>query len=242
MNSRTFNEGFRTGIPIFIGYFPAAVAFGLVARTAGLLFGDTVVFSMTTFAGASQFFAVNLLRSGALIPEIVIGVLLVNLRHLLFSASLYQKLTPSTGLQRALTAFGNTDEVFSVASTRISRVTPRYMWGLEITAWSGWVSGSAVGFLIGTVLPPDVQVSIGITIYAMFTSLLVQEVKRERSYAGIAALSGLINTIAYAVLGMAPGWSFITAITAAGIAGTLLLPDDVTMDLHQVTEESAHDL
>ncbi len=236
-NSSTFRAGLRTGLPIFIGYFPAAVAFGLVARSAGLMFGDTVVFSMTTFAGASQFFAVNLLRSGALVIEIAIGVLLVNLRHVLFSASLYQKLTPSSPFEKALTAFGNTDEVFSVASTRQGKVTPKFMWGLEITAWSGWVSGSAVGFMTGSVLPLNLQVSVGITLYAMFTALLIQEVKHEWRYVGIAALSGLINTISVIVLGISPGWSFIISITLAGIVGAIMLPLEHVTALHEVREE-----
>ncbi len=239
--NRTFTSGLQAGIPIFIGYFPAAVAFGLVARSAGLLLGDTVLFSMTTFAGASQFFAVNLLRSGALIIEITIGVLLVNLRHVLFSASLYQKLTPTGNLQKAAVAFGNTDEVFSVASTRSGRVTPAFMAGLEIPAWSGWVSGSAVGFMVGSVLPPDVQISVGITLYAMFTTLLIQEVKRQYRYLGIAALSGLINTAAVAVLGIPPGWGFILAITLAGAVGAAVLPDEPEQAVHETAEEHVHD-
>ncbi len=223
--SSTFSGGFQAGVPIFIGYFPVAVAFGLVARSAGLLLGDTVLFSMTTFAGASQFFAVNLLQSGAFVTEIAIGVLLVNLRHLLYSASLYQKLTPSSPLQKALVAFGNTDEVFSVASTRPGRVAPRFLAGLEITSWSGWVSGSAVGFILGYFLPMTLQVSVGITLYAMFTSLLISEVKRELKYAGVAALSGLINTVTVLGLGIPTGWAFILSITLAGIAGTMIIGD-----------------
>ncbi len=237
MKSSTFSQGLQSGIPIFIGYFPAAVAFGLVARSAGFLLWDAAVFSMTTFAGASQFFAVNLYQSGALIPEIVIGVLLVNLRHVLFSASLYQRLTPSNAWQKALTAFGNTDEVFSVASTRTGMVSPRFMGGLEVTAWSGWVSGTIAGFMMGTVLPPDIQASIGITLYAMFTSLLIQEVKRELRYIGIAALSGGINSLVQLFLGIPPGWSFIISIMTAGAAGAALLPLEPVRTVHEVKED-----
>ncbi len=239
-NSSSFLSGLQLGIPIFIGYFPAAVAFGLVARSAGLLFGDTVVFSMTTFAGASQFFAVNLLRSGALILEIALGVFLVNLRHVLFSASLYQKLSNPGRAQKAFIAFGNTDEVFSVASTREGKVTPAFMAGLEIPAWSGWVIGSAAGFLVGTVLPEDLQISVGITLYAMFTSLLIQEVKRSFRYLGIAALSGLINTVAVLILSIAPGWAFIISIAAAGGIGALILPEE-DISGQEITEGHTYD-
>ena len=219
-----FYKGMRTGIPICIGYIPAAIAFGLVSRNAGLLIGDTVLFSMTNFAGASQFLAVNLIRSGALLPEIVLGVLLVNMRYLLLSASLSQRFDCDNPAVRALVAFGNTDEVFTVASSQQSQLTPRFVTGLEVTAWAGWVSGSIIGFLIGMILPLPLQQSIGITLYALFVSLLVGEVKSQWRYAGIALIAGAVNTCCILLLKIPSGWSMILAICTASVIGMHVLP------------------
>jgi 4-azaleucine resistance transporter AzlC len=215
-------RGIRSGSPICIGYFPAAVAFGLVARDAGLLFGDALLFSVTNFAGASQFFAVNLIESGALLYEVVIGVLLVNLRYLLMSASLAPRIEERSPLIRGMLAFGNTDEVFAVASAQQGSVSTRFMIGIEVVSWAGWVSGTVTGFLVGSVLPGPLQHSIGITLYAMFTSLLVKECRRVPKYLVIALIAAGINSAAVLLFRISTGWAFALSMTIAAGIGTIL--------------------
>jgi len=238
-----FYNGAQSGISIFIGYFPAAIAFGLICRNTGLLFMDAFLFSVTNFAGASQFFAVNLIASGAAAAEVAVGVFLVNLRHLLMSASLSQRLETQHPLSRALIGFGNTDEVFSIASTRDGSLSAQYMAGIEIVSWSGWVSGTITGFLVGSVLPPGIQQSVGITLYAMFAALLVQEVKKEYRYLGVAALAAVINSILTYHTDISPGSSFVIAMTAASFAGIAVIPDDLNTQSSELSmkEEPAHD-
>jgi predicted branched-subunit amino acid permease len=77
----TFKQGCKEGFPIFVGYFPTAMAFGLVCRDLGLRIWEAVLFSMTNFAGSGQFLAANLIGKGAIPAEIFISVLLVNLRY-----------------------------------------------------------------------------------------------------------------------------------------------------------------
>jgi branched chain amino acid efflux pump len=215
-------DGIRSGIPIFIGYFPAAVAFGLLSRNGGLRFFEAVLFSMTNFAGASQFLALNLAVSGAALYEVVVGVLLVNLRYLLMSASLRPRITAPLPV-RALTAFGNTDEVFSVASVRRGVITPRFMAGIESVAWVGWVSGTFTGYLFGAVLPPSVQLAVGGTLYALFAALLVPEVKRERKTLVVAAFAAAVNSALVFGAGLSIGWAFVAAMLAAALFGALYL-------------------
>ena len=219
-------EGMRAGLPICIGYFPAAIAFGLVAKDAGLLFGEAALFSITNFAGASQFFAVNLIATGALISEVAIGVLLVNLRYLLMSASLAPKIPEKNPAIRAMIAFGNTDEVFSVASTRKGLVSNAYMYGIETISWAGWVSGTITGYLVGSVLPESIQNSVAITLYAMFTALLTAEVKREYRYLLIAGLAAVLNSLAVIFLELSTGWAFACSMTIAALAGSLFIREE----------------
>lgn len=223
-NNSDIISGFRSGLPICIGYFPAAVAFGLVAKDTGLLFHEAVMFSMTNFAGASQFFAVNLIASGALLTEVMLGVLLVNLRYLLMSASLSPRIQSQNPLIRAMLAFGNTDEVFTVASAQKGVVSTSYMVGIETVSWFGWVSGTVTGFLVGSILPGTIQHCIGITLYAMFTALLVQECRQELRYLIIAAAAGIMNTILVTVLSVSAGWSFAMSMTLAAVLGTWIIP------------------
>ena len=81
-------DALKAGIPIFIGYFPAAVAFGILARTTGTTCWEAMLFSIVVFAGASQFIALNLLATGMGPVGIILTTLLVNFRHFLMSAYL----------------------------------------------------------------------------------------------------------------------------------------------------------
>ncbi len=218
--------GVYAGIPISIGYFPAAIAFGLIAKDAGLLFLETALFSITNFAGASQFFAVNLIATGALLSEVVIGVLLVNLRYLLMSASLAPRIKERNPIIRAMIAFGNTDEVFTVASAQVGIISTPFMVGIEITSWFGWVSGTLTGFLVGSILPAGIQHSVGITLYAMFTALLASEVKKRHSFLVIAMIAAVINSILIIRFSISTGWAFAISMGASALIGTFTLNDE----------------
>ena len=167
------------------------------------------------FAGASQFIALNLLATGVGFGEIVLATFLVNLRHLLMSASLGEKLlVPHKGV-RALLAFGVTDESFAVASIQGGLLTTGYMAGLELLSYSAWVIGSGIGFVVGVALPADLQTSMGIALYAMFIGLLVPSAKKSRKVLVLASVSALLNAVFSMFL--TGGWPVIAATTVAAL-------------------------
>ncbi len=217
-------SGIAAGFPIFAGYFPAAMAFGLIARDISVGLPESMLFSIVLFAGASQFFALNLIAAGAEAAEIVLGIVLVNLRHLLMSASISQRTSERSILGRMMIAFGNTDEVFATASSTVGPISTPYLMALEITSWSGWVSGTLVGYTAGAILPAGLQQSIGITLYGMFAALLMHNVKRIPWYMVIAVMAAGTNTFLVLILSMQPGWAFAVSMTAASAIGAAVLP------------------
>ncbi|AEV28594.1 putative branched-chain amino acid permease (azaleucine resistance) [Sphaerochaeta pleomorpha str. Grapes] len=225
--SLSTRTGIKDGIPICIGYFPTAMAFAIICRNVGLNLWESVLFSMTNFAGSGQFLAVNLLASGALIFEMFIGVLLINLRYSFMGAALNQKLEGGIrGVRRILIAHGTTDEVFSVAVLHNGLLSSNYLLALELTAYLGWVSGTAVGFLVGMVLPRALQLAVGVTLYAMFSSLFAQELRQKGFLVlAIAAVSALLNSLFVCYFHLGAGWSFVLAMLLASIFGAFLTPD-----------------
>ncbi|MBC8452612.1 MAG: AzlC family ABC transporter permease [Spirochaetes bacterium] len=224
VSNNPIQRGVTAGFPIFIGYFPAAMAFGLIANSIDLTLYESMLFSMVLFAGASQFFALNLIASGAAVYEIVIGIILVNLRHLLMSASLSRRTTAASIGARLMIAFGNTDEVFATASSSEGPIETPYLAALEITAWTGWVSGTLAGFIGGSFLPSGLQQSIGITLYGMFAALLVHNVQKEYWYIPVAAAAAGLNTILVRVIHLQPGWAFALSMILASLLGAAILP------------------
>lgn len=216
--------GLKAAVPIALGYFPVAMAYGLLARSAGLTLAECLAMSIIVFAGASQFIALNLLATGIGFGEIILATFLVNLRHLLMSASIGEKLLVRAKGIRAVLAFGITDESFAVASIQGGLLTAGYMAGLEVLAYLAWVVGSGMGFTLGVALPQTLQESMGIALYAMFIGLLVPPAKKSRKFLVLAALSAALNGVFS--LFLTGGWPVIAATTAAAFGMALFERED----------------
>lgn len=113
-----FRKGLQAGVSIAIGYAPVALTFGLLAKTAGLSFIETVLMSMVVFAGASQYMALSLISLGTSTYEIIFTTFIVNIRHFLMSTALNEKAEDDKLMKKALYSFGITDESFSVIATK----------------------------------------------------------------------------------------------------------------------------
>lgn len=218
-------QGAVDGFPIVVGYFPVAMAFGLLARATGVSLADAGLFSLVVFAGASQFMALDLLRAGIAAVDIVLATFLLNLRHLMMSAALAVRLK---GVRRGilpLIAFGVTDESFSVAALKAGELTAPYLLALNGVAYAAWAAGTITGYLVGNILPAAVQSSLGVGLYALFTAILVPEIKKAAGALFVALFAGLL----YLFLGrtglLPAGWALITAIIAAAAAGLVFLKD-----------------
>lgn len=203
--------GISEGLPIFVGYFPVAIAYGLLAKSVPLTFLETGMFSAFVFAGASQFIVASLLASGIGFSSIIATTFLINSRHLLLSAAVAARLE---GTRRwvPLAAFGVTDETFAVATTRPDPYGTPYLLGLNFTAWLGWLTGSLTGYVAGGFLPVRLQAAMGILLYVMFLGILMPQVRKDLRVLAVAGLSGALHW-GLRTLGWLPdGWSLVVAI------------------------------
>ena len=221
MKKLTFIDGIKNALPVFTGYFPIAVTFGLLAASVNMSLFHTSSFSILVFAGASQFVALNMIKAGIGAGEIVLTVFLLNFRHFLMSASISSRTRFRKYLIPAI-AFGVTDETFAVSSMQKGELSESYMLGLNFTSYAGWVLGTVTGFMAGDFLPSILQESISICLYAMFVAILMPEVKQSLKAGVVAFLAGLLNT-AFTYSGIiSAGWSIIFSIIAASIAGMII--------------------
>lgn len=221
-----FKDGVIDSLPIVIGFVPIAMAFGILSKTTGITMTDSILFSALLFAGASQFIALNLLLVGAGMGEIILTTLLVNFRHFLMSASLATRVTNDMKSWSPFIAFGITDEVFSVASFKEGTLTKEYMISLEFMAYSAWVCGTALGYLVGGILPTAVKSSMGVALYAMFAAILMPEIKKTFKAAILAGLAGVINTLCKYFLALPQGWSIVLSIVLVSFSGLYLFKEE----------------
>ena len=103
---QAFLDGAKATIPLIVGAIPFGILFGTLAGPSGLSVAATLAMSLFVFAGSAQFIALGLLASGAGIGIVIATTFVVNLRHLLYSAALVEKVKHLPQRWRIMMAFG----------------------------------------------------------------------------------------------------------------------------------------
>lgn len=223
-----FRKGFKKGLPIAFGYIPVAFAFGLMAVKGGIPVWIAILISMTNLTSAGQFAGAGLIIAQAGLLEITVTTFIINLRYMLMSLSLSQKIVEKMpSAERSILAFGITDETFAVASLEEKEITFPFMMGLIVGPYWGWALGTALGAVLTTFMPATLQDSMGIALYAMFIALIIPAAKNSKAalIVVIAAISisSVFRWVPY-FHQLSPGWVIIIATIVASVIGAVFFP------------------
>jgi 4-azaleucine resistance transporter AzlC len=189
-------EGVRDQLPILLGVIPFGLIFGALAVSQGIPGWAAQGLSLFVFAGSAQFVAAELVGAGAPALVIVFTILVVNLRHLLYSASLAPSLRHLPGRWRVPLAWLLTDEAFATTSARLNRGVQIhaewYMLGTGLALWSSWQVSTAVGVLLGAQVPAgwSLDFALPLTFMALVAPSLV-----DRPALGAAASAGVCAVV-----------------------------------------------
>ena len=110
-----FLAGVKAGLPILLGVVPFGMIYGVLAIGAGLNAAPAQAMSAIVFAGSAQFIAAQMFRDGAPAVIMLLTAFVVNVRHMLYSASIAPHLRHLSWKWKALLAYLLTDEAFAVA-------------------------------------------------------------------------------------------------------------------------------
>lgn len=220
--------GLRDGIPIAVGYFSVSFTFGMLAVRDGISPFHSVLISLLNLTSAGQFAGLTVIVSGSSLLEMALTQLVINIRYALMSISLSQKLDSSVkSFQRMLIAYGNTDEIFAVASSKPGSVGSRYMYGLIALPVLGWVGGTLTGAVASTLLPAAVISALGVALYGMFIAIVVPVAKENREVLIVAGSALLFSTAFYylpVLREISSGFTIIICTVAAAGIGAVLFP------------------
>jgi len=191
-------QGLRDGIPIALGYFAVAFSLGIIAEQAGLSAVMGFVSSFFTRASAGEYGVYTLVAAQAAYVEIIAMCLVVNLRYMLMSAALSQKIAPGTSLlHRILMACCVTDEIFGISIARQGYCPPAYTYSAAFISTLLWASGCAAGIVAGGMLPTPIVAALSVALYGMFLAIIMPPAHTDRYvlYAVVAsfALSGICS-------------------------------------------------
>lgn len=195
----------------------------MMATQGGLPIWIAVLISMTNLTSAGQFAGTALILNHGMYLEIAITTFVINIRYMLMSLSLSQKIdSRMTMPQRCGVAFGVTDEIFAVAMQQKGNINAKYLTGLILTPYIGWALGTFVGAAAAELLPLFVRTALGIAIYGMFIAIIIPPAKKMRSVLVTIIIASLLSCIFRYVPGLnqiSSGWVIIIcAVIASGIS------------------------
>jgi len=219
--SRGFLRGARLGIPIFLGYLPIGAAFGIVANASGFTVLQAASCSALALAGAGQFIGLSLYDAGAGLAAIITATSVVNLRYVLFGATVTSHLKGIPFWKQSALAYTLTDETFAinVSDLRTGHATPASMAGVGMMAFVSWVLGTTLGAGAASVIGDPSRWGVDFAMPAMFTALLVGSIE-DRQHLVAAVIAAVLALILSSVL---PGsWFLIAASMGAATVAAVI--------------------
>ena len=215
-----FWDGFFRTAPLWVGTAPFGAAYALAARSAGLSMPETVGMSLLVFAGSAQFAATALFAGGAGSLAILLTTLVMNLRHILMSASLAPGLRHLPLLQRAGLAFVVVDESYAMSVSRVlSASGPAFLLGSGLSMYLFWQLGTVGGAVLSAAIVDPGRLGLDLVFPLSFFVLLIPYLGSRAAWGAAAVAAGL----ALAGRLVLPGaWYLLIAALGGGLAGSLL--------------------
>lgn len=209
----------RDALPLFVPAVPFALVIGLAVVESDINTFAGWSTSWLIFGGAAQLTLISLLGSGAAVAAAVSAALVVNSRHLMYSAALAPTFQRQTAWFRWVGPYLLIDQLFALSS--LEQHTEEqdfrtYYLAAGLTFWALWLLTTAVGLAIGPVVPESWDLEFAVPL--LFLGLIVIGVDKSSKVA--AALVGA--GVTYLTAGL-PNRSGLLVGAAVGIlAGTVV--------------------
>lgn len=224
----TFRRGLKDGIPICLGYISVSFTFGMMVVEKGFSLWLAVLISMTNLTSAGQFAGFGIIAAGGGFAELAITTLIINLRYMLMSFSLSQKVEPDMSVPvRMGIAYGITDEIFAVSMQQHSKVNAKYFTGLMFTPYFGWTLGTLVGAGAAQLLPESLRLALGIAIYGMFLAIIIPPARKSKAVLSVISFAAILSCVFRYVpilLELSSGWVIIICAVVTSALGAWIFP------------------
>lgn len=197
MTARTdFVAGARRMAPLVTGAFPFAFVVGVTAVQTGFTPLQTVAMSVVVFAGPAQLAAIDLMGRTAPVAVVLFTVVVINLRFLMYSASIALHFRPLPRLSKLIGAYLLTDQAYAVSIVEFRTTSPVersrawFFLGAGLVMWSSWQLGTVGGVVVGTAIPDGIGLEFVIPL--MFMALLFPAIE-DGTLALVAAVTGVVS-------------------------------------------------
>ena len=227
-------RGLRDVAPILLGIVPFGLVAGAAAINAGLTPLQAAGLSVVVFAGASQLAAIELFGTNAELLVIFVTGAVINLRLLMYSASIAPHFRPFRDRWKAVCSYVLTDQAYALSVARYTAdadldpaARRQYYLAVGGSLWVVWQLCSLVGIVVGARVPASWGLEFAVPL--VFLSLLVPAISSWPKLVAAAVGGGV--AVAGAALAVPLNLGLIgggLAGVAAGVLADARLPTDAT--------------
>lgn len=213
-------SGFKRTIPIAISALVYGLVFGILSRQVGINLVESLLMSSLVFAGSAQFIVLDLWTTPLPIGTIILTTLIVNLRHLLMSASLSPWLSSQPSAAIYCSLFFMSDESWALTMNEFAKGgrNAAFLLGSGLTLFIAWLSATFMGQKVSNSLQDPSRFGLDFAFTAVFITMLVGLWKGKSDLLPWI-LAGIIAVVAayflpgkwYILLGSVTG-SFVGAV------------------------------
>jgi 4-azaleucine resistance transporter AzlC len=172
--------GAKAIAPILLGIIPFSIITGVAAANAGIPPLEAIGMSLVIYAGAAQLAAIELIGRTAPVVIIVLTAVIINLRYIMYSASLAPHFRRFSMPTKWLGAYVLTEQAYAVSITEFQTTAPSersrkwFYLGGAVFSWVVWQVGTVVGVAIDGNVPAGLSFdfAVPLTFMALLFSVL----------------------------------------------------------------------
>jgi 4-azaleucine resistance transporter AzlC len=213
-----FAAGVRAALPLVLGIIPFGVITGVAMVASGIPPLVAMLMSIVVFAGASMVASAQLLASNAPALLVIVTTLVINLRFMMYSASLRAHFGAEPLGRRLAIAYLTADNVYGLVLGRFADhpddpAKVPYFFGAAILVWGVWQAAVAAGIALGAGVPAGWRLEFAAPL--AFIALSVPLLRdRAMVFAALAAAIAIVaaqdlplrlNILVAAAIGIAAG-------------------------------------
>ncbi|CAM7194737.1 putative branched-chain amino acid permease (azaleucine resistance) [Klebsiella pneumoniae] len=200
MNKKVIFRGASAIMPLCIGDFLFSFIVGALSVSAGMSVWQSTAWSAIVIAGSAQMLALNMLKTGATLGVIIFTTLIINLRHVLYSASISGTVREASFFKKCFMSYALTDEVYATTVKEMEgNKKEKYLFygSAMITFWAIWVLADFLGALVGASFPHIEKYGLDFAMVAAFIAIVVPQIKSQACTvaAVVAAVSGVLLVV-----------------------------------------------
>ncbi|AEN98599.1 AzlC family ABC transporter permease [Fructilactobacillus sanfranciscensis] len=218
----SLRSGIKDTIPTLSGYIGVGLAFGIVAKSAGLNLLIIVLMSAITYSGAAQFVIVSMLVSGSTFLSILVAVFLLSARMLLMGMTVAPYLKKESMKRNIILGSLLTDETFALTMNKLNYtkriVNFEWLNTANILAYLTWIIASGIGGSLGSLIPNPNKFGLDFAFIAMFIGLLYLQILADRTMAFKLQVIMVLVTLGLTYLGLIfiPSSLLLLVVTLVG--------------------------